>query len=115
MVPSANITILESAYRVVLIGTLIFLSLMLLLCLIRAIKGPQIADRILAVNMMSTMVLVMIAVLALLLEEAYLVDICIIYAMINFLAVVVLTKVFMGIHKERQLKELEGDGDNGNS
>ena len=60
------------------------------------------ADRVVAVNMMGTMTMVMIAILALLLHEGYLVDICIIYAMISFLAVVVLTKVYIGIYLEKK-------------
>lgn len=99
-----NMTLLEQAYKGLYIFALCFLAVMLVLCLIRSIKGPKIADRIVAVNMMGTMVMVIIAVLSLILEEGYLVDICIIYAMISFLAVVVLTKVYMGIYKERQLR-----------
>lgn len=83
---------------------LILLAFMLFTCLIRAILGPRIADRLIAINMMGTMVIVMIAVLALLLKEGYLVDICLIYAMISFLAVVVLSKVYIGIYEERQHK-----------
>lgn len=81
-------------------GALVFLAVMVILCLIRAIIGPRIADRVVAVNMMGTMVLVIIAILALFLEEGYLVDICIIYAMISFLAVIILTKVYMGVYVE---------------
>ena len=64
---------------------LVVLAVMLVLCLIRAIVGPRIADRIVAVNMMGTMVMVIISILALLMNEGYLVDICLIYAMISFL------------------------------
>ena len=95
MIPAENATTIEIMYRYLFVGSLIFLAILLILCLIRAIKGPQIADRIVAVNMMGTMIMVIIGILALLLKEGYLVDICIIYAMISFLAVVVLTKVFM--------------------
>ena len=31
-------------------------------------------------------------------------DVCIIYAMISFLSVVILTKVYMGVHEENVLK-----------
>ncbi len=89
-------------YHTIYITMLILLSFMLLACLIRAVKGPRIADRLMAVNMMGTMVMVMIAVLALMLKQGYLVDICLIYAMISFLAVVVLSKVYIGIYEERQ-------------
>ena len=87
-------------YHTIYITLLIILSFMLLACMIRAVKGPRIADRLMAVNMMGTMVMVMIAVLALMLKEGYLVDICLIYAMISFLAVIILTKVYMGVYAE---------------
>ncbi|MCF0133198.1 MAG: sodium:proton antiporter [Blautia sp.] len=95
---------------------LIFLAILLLFCLFRAIVGPTIADRVVAVNMMGTMVMVIISILALQMNEGYLVDICLIYAMISFLAVVVLTKIYMGVYlqrkdKGRKLKELEKEED----
>ncbi len=102
MVVTDTLTTLETAYRAVYVGALVFLALMTFLCLIRAVKGPRVADRIVAVNMMGTMVMVMIAILALLLKEGYLVDICLIYAMISFLAVIVLMKVYMGVHSEKK-------------
>ena len=95
----------ENALNVIFMTALIILAAMLILCLLRAVRGPRVADRIVAVNMMVTMVMVMIAILALMLEEGYLVDICIIYAMISFLSVVVLTKVYMGVYRERKKKE----------
>lgn len=101
---------LESVYQILFTGVLIILAILLLLCLVRAVVGPRIADRIVAVNMMGTMVIVMIAILALMLGEDYLVDICIIYAMISFLAVIVLTKVYMGVYMEKKEKEERQDG-----
>lgn len=101
---------LEQTYHVFFTAVLIFLAVMIVLCLVRAIIGPRIADRIVAVNMMGTMVMVIIAVLALMLEEGYLADICLIYAMISFLAVIVLTKVYMGVYIERKEKEEKKNG-----
>lgn len=89
-------------YDYIYIAFLIILALMLFPCLIRAIRGPRIADRLMSVNMMGTLVMVMIALLALLLHEGYLVDVCLVYAMISFLAVVVLTKVYIGIYEEKR-------------
>ena len=85
------------------------LALMLVLCLIRAVIGPRLADRLVAVNMMGTMVMVIISILALLMSEGYLVDICLIYAMISFIAVVVLTKVYTGVYLEAKEKETKGE------
>ena len=100
-------------YHNLYITVLILLAIMLFPCLIRAVRGPRIADRLVSVNMMGTMVMVMIAILALLLDEGYLVDICLLYAMISFLAVVVLSKVFIGIYEEKRHKEKNPDEEEG--
>ena len=85
---------------------LLVLAAMVILCLIRAIIGPRIADRLVAVNMIGTMGMVSICILAVIMKEDYLVDICLIYAMISFLAIVVLTKVYTGVYmKEKDEKE----------
>lgn len=97
-----GITGLETAYRGLFTAVLIILAILVILCLVRAIIGPRIADRIVSVNMMGTMVIVIIAILTVMLGEGYLADICIIYAMISFLAVIVLTKVYMGVYLERK-------------
>lgn len=114
---------LEKAYSMFFTAALVILAILMVLCLARAIIGPRIADRIVAANMMGTMVIVIIAVLALMLGEGYLVDICIIYAMISFLAVIVLTRVYTGVYlKGKQAdfreasdpegeKEKSGNGD----
>lgn len=96
----------------------VLLALMLIACLVRAIIGPRIADRLVAVNMITTMVMAIVSILAILMDEGYLVDICLIYAMISFLAVVVLTKVYTGVYleaKDKQKKTQEGDNADGNS
>lgn len=103
---------LEQAYEIFFTAILIILAILVVLCLVRAIRGPRIADRIVAVNMMGTMVIVIIAVLSVMLGEGYLVDICIIYALISFLAVIVLTKVYMGVYMERKEAEKEQEAHN---
>ena len=65
-------------YSPLFYGILSVLAVMLVFCLIRAVRGPRIADRLVAVNMITTMVTVMIAILAVLKNEGYLVDICLI-------------------------------------
>lgn len=99
---------LTQAYDVLFTVILIMLALLVVVCLIRAIIGPTIADRVVAVNMTGTMVIVMIAVLTLMLGEGYLADICIIYALISFLAVIVLTKVYMGVYMEKKQGKAAG-------
>ena len=102
---SSGIHALETTYHFLFIGILMVLGIMLFLCLLRACMGPTVADRLVSINMMGTMVMVIIATLAVMMEEGYLVDICIIYAMISFLAVIVLSKVIMGVKKEEEVGE----------
>ena len=114
---------LEMIYQKMYIAVLVILAVMLFVCLIRAVRGPRVADRIMAVNMMGTMVMVMIVVLSLLLKEGYLADVCLIYAMVSFLAVVVISKVYIGVytesylrsHKQEKESRNKGGGADGNS
>lgn len=61
--------------------------------------------------MMGTLTMVIIAVLAVKMDEGYLVDICLIYAMISFLAVTLLAKVYMGVYAERKKNEEKKEGE----
>lgn len=92
---------LNQAYQALYVGAIIILAVLIFCCLIRAVIGPRISDRIVAVNMIGTMTIMIIAILAIALKQGYLIDVAIIYAMISFLAVVVLTKVFMGVYVEK--------------
>ena len=96
---------MEEIFHVFLIICMIVLAICMIACLIRAIIGPRISDRIVAINMIGTMTIIMITIVSLLLHEGYLVDVAMIYAMLSFLAVVVLTKVYMGVYAEKQAKE----------
>jgi len=103
-------------YDWIYFGVLSVLAVMLVLCLIRAVIGPRIADRLVAVNMITTMVTVIIAILAVLKDAGYLVDICLIYAMISFLAVVVLSRIYTGVYRESKDHQKEKEGyDNADS
>lgn len=81
-------------------AVIIIFAVLLILVLIRAIKGPSIGDRILAINMIGTITIMTICVLSIKMQETFLGDIPIIYALISFLAVVILAKIYIGIHKK---------------
>lgn len=98
------------AYQGLWTGALVVLALLTLACLIRSIIGPRIADRIVSINMISTISLAMIAILTRVLGEGYLADVALIYALLGFLAVVVLCKVFMGIALEKKEREEKKNG-----
>ena len=96
---------MTEAYNLLFSVVLAVLGILLFLCLLRAILGPRIADRVVGINMIGTIVIMMIVILSLMLGEGYLVDIAIIYAMLSFLAVVVLAKIYIGVYLARKAKE----------
>ena len=105
-------TAIESAYQILYTAALAVLGVLLFFALLRRVKGPSIADRIVAVNMSGTIVIAIIAVLAVMMNEGYLADVELIYTMLSFLAVVLLTKVYMGaVREKRAAKEEEAEKD----
>ena len=96
---------MSNLYEIVYTAALVVIGLLILACLVRAIRGPRIADRVIAANMIGTLVVITICILAFLMNEGYLVDIAMIYTMLSFLAVVLLTKVYMGIYREKHRQE----------
>ena len=96
---------IELAYKLLLGFTLGVLTLLALACLVRCILGPRISDRVLAINVTGTITVIMVALTVLLLGEGYLADIALIYAMLSFLAVILLSKVYTGIYQERKHEE----------
>ena len=63
------------------------------LALLRALLGPTVYDRILAVNMIGTKTVLLIAVFAFLSGRTDILDIALIYALINFIGVVAVLKL----------------------
>ena len=96
---------IDWAYRLLMDGALGVLTLLSLACLVRCIMGPRISDRVLAINMIGTLTVIMVAVTVVLLGEGYLADIALVYAMLSFLAVILLSKVYTGIYMERKHEE----------
>ena len=90
--------IITNAYQILMWLSTVFLCVTVCVCFIRAILGPNITDRIVAINVICTKVVIIIAILACLFGENSLLDIAIVYAMISFLAVVVLSKCYILPH-----------------
>ena len=99
------------AWRLLLDGSMIAIGVLLLFCLLRAVLGPRIADRVIAVNAAGTLVVILICILAVRLGEGYLTDIAMIYTLLSFLAVVVLTRLYIGVWRQRHAKELGKEAD----
>lgn len=91
-----------SAYHALFLVAVLVLAVLVILSILRSVRGPRTADRIIAVNMVGTQIITIIAILSVYLNENYLVDICLIYAMISFLGVVVLCKVYTGVYLQKK-------------
>lgn len=95
---------MSEAYSNLYTGVLLFLAVCLFLALLRAIRGPRVADRIMGVNMTGSLVICSIAVLSARLNESFLLDVGLVYGMMSFLAVVVLGKIYitLSLHRKDQ-------------
>lgn len=91
---------MDKWFDLLMIGMMLFLVAALFFSLLRTIRGPRMADRIVGINMTGSLATAAIAVLAVFLEQSWLLDVCLIYCMISFLAVVVLAKVNIASHEE---------------
>lgn len=74
-------------------GALVLIALLILCCLVYGVRGSRFTDRVVAVNVIGTLTISAISLLAFGLQESYILDIALIYALLNFLAVLVLCRV----------------------
>ena len=72
------------------------LALVIAVCLmlIRALKGPSVYDRVLAINSLGTKVVLLLGVIGFLTGRPDFLDIDILYALINFVATIAILKFF---------------------
>ena len=97
---------LNQAYQTLYLILLIVLGVCMFFALARAIIGRRIVDRIMGINMIGTMVIAAITVLAMKMAEKYLLDVCLIYVLISFLATLTLCKLYISVDRMRK-KERE--------
>ena len=89
----------------------VLLGICMIACLIAAIRGPELGDRIVAANMIGIkkrVIIVNIGLLSYALQQSWLLDVALIYTMISFLAVVVLTRIFIRRYKSRAKEQEKG-------
>ncbi|MGA0018871.1 MAG: monovalent cation/H+ antiporter complex subunit F [Steroidobacteraceae bacterium] len=79
------------------IAAAILISMMLALA--RAMLGPSVFDRILAVNSFGTKTVLLIALLATLAGRADYLDIALLYALLNFIGTVALLRYSESLHR----------------
>ncbi len=86
-------------------STAIFLLFNAFLCLYRAYRGPTVVDRILAVNIVGTKVLVVLILLAFVFDRGLFIDVAFVYAFLN----IVVTLVAARYLETGRLKEEWGE------
>lgn len=69
------------------IAVALAILVVMLIALARALAGPSIYDRILAINMFGTKTVLLLSVMSVIAGRGDMVDIAIIYALINFVGV----------------------------
>lgn len=74
-------------------AALVAILITILLALARAIMGPTVYDRIAAMNLLGTKTILLIAVFAFMTGRHDLLDIALVYALINFIGVVAVLKL----------------------
>ena len=77
-------------YYVVTIATLVTMGL----ALIRAVLGPSVYDRVLAMNMFGTKTVLLLSVIAFLYGRPDFLDLALAYALINFIGVLAVLEFF---------------------
>ena len=75
-----------------LIYTLAALAVLLLASMVRIVLGPTVWDRLLGMNLVTSKIVMAIAVLAVLMERTFLVDVAIVYALLGFVASVLIAR-----------------------
>ena len=97
----------EKLYLILFVSALVILGIFMILAIIKSILGPTTADRVVSVNMISTMTVMALCVLTVLFtNEGYLADISMLYVLISFVAIVVLGNVFINANMRKKFKNM---------
>jgi multicomponent Na+:H+ antiporter subunit F len=79
------------------------------MALARALMGPSVFDRILAVNLFGTLTVVLIALLGFLIDRPEFLDISLVYALINFIGTIAVTKYCVFTNFNAPVEEQDWD------
>ena len=87
------------------VAVVIAILIVMVLALARALLGPTIYDRILAINMFGTKTVLLIAVMGILAGRSDIMDIALVYALINFISVIAVLRFFEYNSEEKEGQE----------
>ncbi len=81
--------------QVFFLGASLVILFAVLLCLYRVVKGPVIMDRIIGVNVIGTKTIAVVVLTGYIFDRVeFFIDIAFVYALINFLGALTLSKYF---------------------
>jgi len=87
-------TTTEFLIPVLILGLLICCSM----CLYRIANGPTAADRMVAIDILGTVVVGFVAIITAITGKAYLLDIALVWALVSFAGTLALAKYLVGKH-----------------
>lgn len=79
------------------------------LALVRAVAGPSLYDRVLAVNMFGTKTVLLLSVVAFLGGRPEFIDLALAYALINFIGVLAVLQFFQARRLREEFESSRGD------
>ena len=95
----------NSFQNTILIISMAILSLSIIAIFLRAVIGPTVADRIICVNMIGTKIIIFICMVAGFLREDFLIDVALVYALINFVSMVVLAYAYGYVYEKQEFEK----------
>lgn len=87
-------TTTEFLVPVLIVGLLICCAM----CLYRIANGPTAADRMVAIDILGTVVVGFVAIITAITGKAYLLDIALVWALVSFVGTLALAKYLVGKH-----------------
>jgi multicomponent Na+:H+ antiporter subunit F len=92
-------------YYAVIVAILVTMAL----ALARALLGPTVYDRVLAVNMLGTKTVLLLAVVTFFMDRPDFLDLALAYALINFIGVLAVLEFFRVRAQRRMAEEKKGE------
>ena len=81
----------------------------MILALVRALKGPSVYDRVLAVNVFGTKTVLLLSVIAFLYGRPDFLDLALAYALINMVGILAVLNFFQNRSRRKSDSEAEND------
>lgn len=97
----------ESFQNAIFVISMAILSLSIIAIFLRSIIGPTVADRIICINMIGTKIIIFICMIAGFLKEDFLIDVALVYALINFVSIVVLAYAYAYVYEKKELSKFK--------